>query len=145
MKTLSFPTSPNTKPQIALSPKRLLGFWNLVFFWSLVFGIWCLFPPATFAADTLQTTRANENQFDFVSTLFVFMLATFVGLEVIRRVSRLLHTPLMSLTNAIAALAAVGAMIVGGPENRTGLRWVGFVAVVAPLANSLSVCLCMCR
>src|ERR1039457_4115251 len=43
--------------------------------------------------------------------LYVFMLATFVGLEVIRRVSPLLHTPLMSLTNAISAISVVGAII----------------------------------
>ena len=47
-------------------------------------------------------------ELDFVSGLFVFMLATFIGLDVIRRVSRLLHTPLMSLTNAISAIAIVG-------------------------------------
>ena len=45
---------------------------------------------------------------DFWSTLFVFVLASFIGLGVIRRVSRLLHTPLMSLTNAISAIAVVG-------------------------------------
>ena len=41
--------------------------------------------------------------------LYVFMLATFVGLEVIRKVSPLLHTPLMSLTNAISAISVVGS------------------------------------
>ena len=46
--------------------------------------------------------------------LFVFMLATFIGLGVITRVSRLLHTPLMSLTNAISAIAVVGAIAVAG-------------------------------
>ena len=51
---------------------------------------------------------------DFVSGLFVFMLAAFIGIDVIRRVSRLLHTPLMSLTNAISAIAIVGAIIVTG-------------------------------
>ena len=45
---------------------------------------------------------------DYISLLFVFMLATFIGLGVIARVSRLLHTPLMSLTNAISAIAVVG-------------------------------------
>jgi len=44
--------------------------------------------------------------------LYVFMLATFVGLEVIRRVSPLLHTPLMSLTNAISAISVVGAILI---------------------------------
>ena len=47
---------------------------------------------------------------DFWPTIYVFVLATFIGLGVIRRVSRLLHTPLMSLTNAISAIAVVGAI-----------------------------------
>ena len=46
--------------------------------------------------------------------LYVFMLATFVGLEVIRKVSPLLHTPLMSLTNAISAISVVGAILITG-------------------------------
>ena len=46
--------------------------------------------------------------------LFVFMLATFIGLGVITRVSRLLHTPLMSLTNAISAIAVVGSIVIAG-------------------------------
>ena len=58
-------------------------------------------------------------ELDFISGLFVFMLATFIGLDVIRRVSRLLHTPLMSLTNAISAIAIVGAIIVTGEQHTT--------------------------
>ena len=50
--------------------------------------------------------------------LYVFMLATFVGLEVIRKVSPLLHTPLMSLTNAISAISVVGAILIIGTERR---------------------------
>jgi len=53
---------------------------------------------------------------DFGSVLFVFVLATFIGLGVIRRVSRLLYTPLMSLTNAISAIAVVGSIVVTGPS-----------------------------
>jgi NAD(P) transhydrogenase subunit alpha len=49
-----------------------------------------------------------------ISHLWVFLLATFVGLLVIRRVSPLLHTPLMSLTNAISAIAVVGSLVVAG-------------------------------
>ena len=45
------------------------------------------------------------------------MLATFIGLDVIRRVSRLLHTPLMSLTNAISAIAVVGAILLAGEQE----------------------------
>ena len=62
---------------------------------------------------------------DFATLLFVLMLATLIGLGVITRVSRLLHTPLMSLTNAISAIAIVGAILVAGPEHPTGIRILG--------------------
>jgi len=69
--------------------------------------------------------------------LFVFVLATFVGFEVIRRVSPLLHTPLMSLTNAISAISIVGAMVLAG-SNRGPLATVlGTVAVASAMANVL--------
>ena len=75
---------------------------------------------------------------DFVSALFVFMLAAFVGLEVVRRVSRLLHTPLMSLTNAISAIAVVGAILVAGSEHPPVIHLLGLVAVAASVANVVS-------
>ena len=62
---------------------------------------------------------------DFMTSLYVFMLAAFIGFEVIRRVSPLLHTPLMSLTNALDAIAVVGAIILAGrgqEHARDGLR-----------------------
>jgi NAD(P) transhydrogenase subunit alpha len=69
------------------------------------------------------------------SQLFVFVLATFVGFEVIRRVSPLLHTPLMSLTNALDAIAVVGAIVLVG-ENKSPLAHaLGIVAVVAATSN----------
>jgi len=72
---------------------------------------------------------------DFWSMLFVFMLATFVGLQVIQNVSRLLHTPLMSLTNAIAGIAVVGSILLAG-ERESGLTTVlGTLAVAASTAN----------
>jgi NAD(P) transhydrogenase subunit alpha len=71
--------------------------------------------------------------------LYVFMLATFVGLEVIKRVSPLLHTPLMSLTNAISAIAVVGAILVTGARGATTLsRVLGFIAVTASTTNIVS-------
>jgi NAD(P) transhydrogenase subunit alpha len=79
-----------------------------------------------------------KEPFDFVAAFFVFMLATFVGLDVIRRVSRLLHTPLMSLTNAISAIAVVGAILVAGPEHPTPIHFLGIVAVVASVTNIVS-------
>jgi len=74
-----------------------------------------------------------------VALLFVFMLATMIGLGVIRRVSRLLHTPLMSLTNAISAIAVVGAIIVAGGEHYpTWIRFMGAVALFASMTNIVS-------
>ena len=54
---------------------------------------------------------------DLWSMAFVFLLATFVGFQVIQNVSRLLHTPLMSLTNAISAIAVVGSIIIAGEQQ----------------------------
>ena len=54
---------------------------------------------------------------DLWSMAFVFVLATFVGFQVIQNVSRLLHTPLMSLTNAISAIAVVGSIIIAGEQH----------------------------
>ena len=71
--------------------------------------------------------------------LFVFMLATFVGLEVIHKVSRLLHTPLMSLTNAISAISVVGAILITGAQGATTLSKVlGFIAITAAVTNIVS-------
>ena len=71
--------------------------------------------------------------------LFVFMLATFVGLEIIRKVSPLLHTPLMSLTNAISAISVVGAILITGAEGATMLSKVlGFIAITAAVTNIVS-------
>ena len=71
--------------------------------------------------------------------LFVFMLAAFLGFELIKRVSPLLHTPLMSLTNAISAISVVGAILVtGNPEYAGFGKWLGFVAVVAASTNIVS-------
>ncbi len=75
---------------------------------------------------------------DLVTGLFVLMLSTFIGLDVIRRVSRLLHTPLMSLTNAISAIAVVGAVILAGEQKSTLSTWLGAVAVFASTTNIIS-------
>ncbi|MBV9841919.1 MAG: NAD(P) transhydrogenase subunit alpha [Sphingomonadaceae bacterium] len=71
--------------------------------------------------------------------LLVFMLAAFLGFQLIKRVSPLLHSPLMSLTNAIAAVAIVGAITVTGEAGATPLaRILGFVAVTAATINLVS-------
>jgi NAD(P) transhydrogenase subunit alpha len=63
------------------------------------------------------------------------MLAGFIGFEVIRRVSPLLHTPLMSLTNALDAIAVVGAIILAGEHKTTFSAVLGTIAIVAATSN----------
>src|SRR6266852_5701575 len=71
--------------------------------------------------------------------LYVFMLAAFLGFELIRKVSPLLHTPLMSLTNAISAISVVGAIIITGEHGASTLtRTLGFIAVLAATINVVS-------
>ncbi len=70
--------------------------------------------------------------------LYVFLLATFLGFEVIRRVSPLLHTPLMSLTNAISAISLVGSLVVLGSQKDTLSTILGAVAVTASTINVVS-------
>lgn len=69
------------------------------------------------------------------SGLFVLVLAAFLGLEVIRRVPPLFHTPLMSLTNAIAAISLVGSIVLAGEGAGTTATVLGAVAVGASTLN----------
>ncbi|HXH85654.1 NAD(P) transhydrogenase subunit alpha [Petrachloros mirabilis] len=76
---------------------------------------------------------------DYEFGLWVFTLAAFLGFELIRRVSPLLHTPLMSLTNAISAITVVGAILITGEEDAPLLsRVLGFIAVFAATTNLVS-------
>ena len=75
---------------------------------------------------------------DYIGLLFVFMLATFIGLGVVTRVSRLLHTPLMSLTNAISAIAVVGSIILTGFDHPLYITILGAVALFASMTNIVS-------
>ena len=71
--------------------------------------------------------------------LYVFMLAAFLGFELVKRVSPLLHTPLMSLSNAISAIAVVGAILISGEKDASTLqRILGFIAVVCATLNVVS-------
>lgn len=71
-----------------------------------------------------------------ITNLYIFLLATFIGFEVIRRVSPLLHTPLMSLTNAISAIAIVGALVIAGRSDAPPLVTIlGTVAVTCSTIN----------
>lgn len=67
--------------------------------------------------------------------LYVFVLATFVGFEIIRRVPPLFHTPLMSLTNAVAGISLVGSLVVAGASHSVASTILGSVAVTASTIN----------
>jgi NAD(P) transhydrogenase subunit alpha len=86
----------------------------------------------------MTPTDPSGQTADFWSQIFVFVLATFIGLGVIRRVSRLLHTPLMSITNAISAIAVVGSIIVTGADYPPVIRLLGAIALFASMTNIVS-------
>jgi NAD(P) transhydrogenase subunit alpha len=71
----------------------------------------------------------------FIENLYVFVLAGFVGFEVIRRVSPLLHTPLMALTNALDAIVVVAAIIIAGRQGTALSSILGAIAVAAAFSN----------
>lgn len=84
------------------------------------------------------TTHHAAADPDYWSLIFSFILASFIGMGVIARVSRLLHTPLMSITNAISAIAVVGSIIVTGSDYPTEIRILGAIALFASMTNIVS-------
>ncbi|MGA0057983.1 MAG: NAD(P) transhydrogenase subunit alpha [Planctomycetota bacterium] len=72
---------------------------------------------------------------DAATLLFVFVLAAFVGLEIITKVPPTLHTPLMSGSNAISGIAIVGAILALQGQYSTTAQILGFVAVVFAMVN----------
>jgi NAD(P) transhydrogenase subunit alpha len=81
---------------------------------------------------------STESSSDVITMLFVFMLASFIGMGVITRVSRLLHTPLMSITNAISAIAVVAAIVIAGAEHPLYINVLGAIALFASTTNIVS-------
>lgn len=73
---------------------------------------------------------------DLLVSIYVFVLAMFVGFEVISKVPRLLHTPLMSGSNAISGISVIGAMVVAG---RLGSPWDAIVGVAAVILATINV------
>ena len=71
----------------------------------------------------------------FIAGIVVFVLAAFVGFEVIRRVPPTLHTPLMSGANAISGITIVGAIIAAGTGSGWAAGVLGFLAVVFAMIN----------
>jgi NAD(P) transhydrogenase subunit alpha len=95
---------------------------------------------AAAASNAMASEAAAESTASsgLVDLLFVFMLATFIGLGVIQRVSRLLHTPLMSLTNAISAIAVVGSLVIAGADHPGNITILGAIALFASMTNIVS-------
>jgi NAD(P) transhydrogenase subunit alpha len=75
------------------------------------------------------------NILPLIPTLYVFVLAAFLGYQVISRVPPLLHTPLMSATNAISAISLVGSLVAAGANYNMVSTVLGFVAVVCATTN----------
>jgi NAD(P) transhydrogenase subunit alpha len=72
---------------------------------------------------------------DLIFGLYIFALATFVGYQVISRVPPLLHTPLMSGTNAISGISLVGSLVAAGSHHTKIGTILGFIAVCAATTN----------
>jgi NAD(P) transhydrogenase subunit alpha len=94
------------------------------------------------SAELSQQTKALQEQLltqgavdPFVFGITVFVLACFVGYYVVWRVTPALHTPLMSVTNAISGIIIVGAIVALGPEGFGLSHVLGFLAVVLASVN----------
>src|ERR1700736_6222140 len=70
-----------------------------------------------------------------ITTFYVFVLAAFLGYQVISRVPPLLHTPLMSATNAISGISLVGSLVTAGAHQNTVSAVLGFIAVACATTN----------
>ena len=83
----------------------------------------------------LSTHEAAHAGTPFVFELTVFVLAVFVGYYVVWRVTPALHSPLMSVTNAVSSVIIVGALIAAGPSAMSFAKIMGFVAVTLAAVN----------
>ena len=88
------------------------------------------------ASGTTEQTAANFTKYEaLVVAITIFVLAIFVGYEVINKVPTTLHTPLMSGSNAISGITVVGAIIVGGFAIDRFSSFLGFLAIVLAMIN----------
>jgi NAD(P) transhydrogenase subunit alpha len=85
----------------------------------------------------MPETHAGLTTHDILMNLLVFALASFLGLELIRHVSRLLHTPLMSLTNALSSIAVIAALLVMDDQPNAIVTWLAIVAVACSATNAI--------
>ncbi len=70
-----------------------------------------------------------------LENFIIFVLASFVGVEVISKVPQTLHTPLMSGSNAISGITIVGALVIAAMVGGTVAKWVGFAALIVATIN----------
>jgi NAD(P) transhydrogenase subunit alpha len=103
-----------------------------------VSGVWSVACAVLGAASSAYAESAADSSGQTWSSMTVLVLATFVGLGVIGRVSRLLHTPLMSLTNAISAISVVGSILIAGSDFPPVIRALGAIALFASMTNIVS-------
>ena len=120
-----------------MSRRKTLGLASLVCL-SLVGVVTHAAFSQTPPQSTAPGAAAHGASVDYWSLLFVFALSTFIGIGVVARVSRLLHTPLMSITNAISAIAVVGSILVTGSDYPKDIRILGAVALFASMTNIVS-------
>lgn len=78
---------------------------------------------------------ANWTPASLIASLYIFALAAFLGYQIISRVPPLLHTPLMSATNALSAISVVGALVTAGANYNRVSTILGFIAVVSAMIN----------
>jgi NAD(P) transhydrogenase subunit alpha len=87
---------------------------------------------------TSTVTTATSGPSDLLVNLLIFIMATFLGTALIRQVSKLLHTPLMSLTNAISSVSMVAALIVLSESTNTFILILAAVGVALSSTNIIS-------
>jgi len=120
-----------------MARRKALGLATIVVCLALVGVVTHAFSQGTVESTASGVTPAHTGV-DYWNLLFVFALATFIGIGVVARVSRLLHTPLMSITNAISAIAVVGSILVTGSDYPKDIRILGAVALFASMTNIVS-------
>ena len=89
-------------------------------------------------ATSAATSPISYTSEDLVTNLLVFIMATFLGVELIRHVTRLLHTPLMALTNAISSVSMIAALIVLSETTNPTLLVLAAVGVALASTNIIS-------
>jgi NAD(P) transhydrogenase subunit alpha len=95
-------------------------------------GVDRLAPPRQ---EVRQAESAGERAVDFIAIFSIFVLACFVGYFVVWSVTPALHTPLMSVTNAISSVIIVGALIAAAAAGSATSKWLGLAAVVMASIN----------